>query len=490
MSRLSVLLCLLALGCATAPPDAGPQPPLHQTLDLNLGETQEVAFADGAPIRIKLVELRETLDEVNQAVRRAQVRVEVNGQSTTLVSGTYRLPTAFGGVQIDCPITKGYLVKARKNVWGLQKDARLRVWPEGSPWIQPDSFLYPARQRWFATYTQMGNEPVYVDGGDMPAKKDIYYHYGLDIGGSEGLVDVVAATEGLVVSSGNDVLAGHEKDTPVDKRYDVVYLLDARGWYYRYSHLKFIEAYVRPGARVAKGQKLGVLGKEGGSGGWSHLHFDITKRQPSGLWGIEEGYAFIWQAYQQANPTSLVAVARPHALLWAGEKALLDASCSFGRDLKFEWTFTQGGFSAGERAEWVYEKPGTYCEILKVTDGAGQVDYDFAVVQVIDRSNPDRVPPTIHANYAPTFGIRPGDPVVFKVRTFRDREGGETWDFGDGTDPVTVKSDGNAVMHAPNGYAETIHKYAKPGHYLVKVEHVSRDGVKAVARLQVRVTTD
>ena len=41
------------------------------------------------------------------------------------------------------------------------------------------------------------------------------------------------------------------------------------------------------------GQKLGVLGKEGGSGGWTHLHFDITKRQPSGLWGIEEGYAFL-----------------------------------------------------------------------------------------------------------------------------------------------------------------------------------------------------
>ncbi len=490
MPRAAILLCVLSLGCASASPAAAPPEVLHRTIDLSIGETQDVTLPDGTCVRVKLLDLQETLDEVNQAVRRADVRVDVNGSPTTLTSGTYRLPTAFAGVQIDCPITKGYLAKARKNVWGLLKDARLRIWPAGSPWIGPAHFQYPARQRWFASFTHMGNEPVYVDGGDLPAKKDIYYHYGLDIGGSEGLVDVIAATDGLVVSSGNSVLAGHEKDTPVDKRYDVVYLLDGRGWYYRYSHLKYIEAGIRPGARVRMGQKLGVLGKEGGSGGWTHLHFDITKRQPSGLWGIEEGYAFLWQSYHQDHPADVVAVARPHALLWAGQKAQLDGSNSWGQDLKYEWTFTDGGVAAGKRTERLYEKPGTYCEILKVTNGAGKVDYDFAVVQVIDKAHPDKVPATIHATYAPTFGIRPGDPVVFKVRTFRVKEGGETWDFGDGSAPLTVKSDGNAIMHAPTGYAEAIHKYEKPGHYLVKVEHVAPDGVKAVARLQVRVSAE
>ena len=489
-NRTAVLVWILCLGCASTA-DRGPSAEvLHRTLDLSVGETQETSLPDGSSVRVKVVDLKETLDDVNQAVRRADVTVEVNGRAATLVSGTYHLPSTVAGIQIDCPITKGYLVKARKNVWGLVKDVRLRLWPAGSPWIEPGSFLYPARQRWFASYTHMGNEPVYVDGGDLPAKKDIYYHYGLDIGGSEGLVDVIAATDGLVVSSGNDVLQGHEKDTPVDKRYDVIYLLDARGWYYRYSHLKFIEAAVRPGVRVALGQKLGVVGKEGGSGGWSHLHFDITRRQPSGLWGIEEGYAFLWQSYQRDHPAELVAVARPHALLWAGQTAVLDGSSSFGRDLRYEWTFTDGGGATGARQTRVYDKPGTYCEILKVTDGAGRIDYDFAVVHVHDKSRPDQPPPTIHATYAPTFGIRRGDPVVFKVRTFRAKEGGETWDFGDGTAPVTVKSDANAVMHAPNGYAEAIHKYDKPGHYLVKVEHVAPDGTKAVARLQVRVGSD
>lgn len=458
---------------------------LHRTLDLRVGEAAEADVA-GRQVRVRLLDLQETVDEVNGAVRAAEVKVEINGEAVTLPTGNYHLPRTAAGVQVDCPITKGYLVKARKNVWGLQKDARIRLWPAGSPWLPPGTFVYPAKQRWFASFTHMGNEPVYVDGGDLPAKKDIYYHYGLDIGGSEGLVDVVAATEGTVVSSGLEVLAGHEKDTPVDKRYDVVYLLDSRGWYYRYSHLKFIDDGVRPGAKVAMGRKLGVLGKEGGSGGWSHLHFDITRRQPSGEWGIEEGYAFLWEAYRRDRPQTPTAVARPHHLIWAGTKITLDGSRSVGGNIRHEWTFTEGGSAAGERVERTYENPGSYCEILKVTDDAGRVDYDFAVVQVIDRARPTRPPPTIHANYAPTFGIRAGDPVTFKVRTFRDL-GGETWDFGDGTAPVAVKSDGNAVMHAATGYAETIHRFEKNGQYLVKVEHVSADGLRAVARLQVRV---
>jgi murein DD-endopeptidase MepM/ murein hydrolase activator NlpD len=457
------------------------------TLDLSLGETQEAELRGGGRVRIKLVDLQEQLDEVNHAVRRAQVGIEVNGEPASIISGTYHLPILAGGVQVDCPITKGYLVKARKNVWGLKKDARIRVWPGGSPWIPEGTFGYPARQRWFASSTQMGNEPTYVDGGDEPGKKDIYYHYGFDIGGSEGLVDVVAATDGMVVSSGKEVLTGHEKDTPVDKRYDVIYLLDGRGWYYRYSHLKFFEDWVRPGARVRQGQKLGVLGKEGGSGGWSHLHFDVTRRQPSGEWGIEDGYAFLWEAYQRERKPALVAVARPHHLLLSGQGATLDGSLSRGKDLKYEWMFTEGGGASGPRVEHLYDKAGVFTEILKITDRDGRVDYDFAIVHVIDREHPERMPPSIHANYAPTFGIRPDDPVTFKVRSFRTREPGEVWDFGDGSPPVTVKSDGNAVMHAPNGYAETIHKYSRAGHYLVTVETVNADGLRAVARLQVRV---
>ena len=461
---------------------------IHRTVDLKVGEAQQVPLTDGRAVKVELLDLNEHRDDVNGAVRQAEVKVEVDGLVTNLVSSTYHLPLTLGNVQIDCPITKGYLEKSGgQNPWGLLKDARLRLWPAGSAWIASNSFVYPAKQRWFASYTQMANEPVYVDGGDLPAKKEIYYHFGLDMGGCEGLVDVVSATQGTVTSSGNEVLAGQPADSPAEPRYDNVYILDSRGWYYRYSHLKFIDPAIRPGAQVAIGQKIGVLGKEGGSGGWSHLHFDIWARQPSGLWGIEEGYPFLWQAYEQEHPRQLVAVARPHALAWAGQKVMLDGSRSKGTGLRYEWTFTEGGTAAGEQVEHTYEKPGTYCEILKITDSAGLVDYDFMVVQVIDRAHPEQPPPTIHANYAPTFGIRPGDPVTFKVRTFRDKAGGETWDFGDGTAALKVKSDAKAERFSPNGYAEARHVYEKAGRYLASVEHISAEGVRAVARVQVRV---
>ena len=73
------------------------------------------------------------------------------------------------------------------------------------------------------------------------------------------------------------------------------------GWFYRYAHLKSIDPAVQPGQRVKMGQKIGVLGKEGSSGGWAHLHFDIKARQPSGKWGIQDAYAFLWEAYSAST---------------------------------------------------------------------------------------------------------------------------------------------------------------------------------------------
>ena len=274
----------------------------RRTVDLSMGESQTVELSDGRKTMLKLVGLEEIRDGLCSAVREARVKVEVNGQPITLTSATYHLPVIIAGVQIDCPITRGYTQNARTNRWGLDKDARLRLWPAGSPWIAPETFVYPARQRWFASDSQMANEPVFVDGGEVPENRNIYYHWGLDFGGCEGLVDVVSASDGLVVSAGQEVLLEHKDIPGVSATYDEVNVLDARGWYYCYAHLKSIDAAVRPGQTVKMGQKIGVLGKEGGSGGWSHLHFHITARQPSGKWGIEEGYAFLWEAFD--CPTS------------------------------------------------------------------------------------------------------------------------------------------------------------------------------------------
>jgi len=462
-TAFAVFFCLLVTGSDAA--DSTPaRTPTVRAVDLDVNETTEVTLADGTKVRVKLLSLDETRDPMRDAMRQALAKVEVNGHSLVLTSATYHLPVKFAGVQIDCPITKGHVGNSSEgNAWGLLKDARLRLWPAGSPWIGPDTFVYPLKQRWFASHTQMANEPSFVDGGEAPSNKRIYYHYGLDSGGAEGMVDVIAATAGRVISSGKEVLPGYD-DSPAKPRYDVVYLLDNRGWYYRYSHLQTIDPAMKPGARVNLGQKVGVLGKEGGSGGWSHLHFDITSRQPSGLWGIQEGYAFLWETYQRQYAPKIIAVARPHRFVYAGDKVVLDGSKSWsasGKITRYDWTFTDGTTARGATVERTYAQSGEYSEILKVTDARGEVDYDFAIVLVIDKAAPDRLPPTIHPAFAPTMNIRTGDLVTFKVRSFRTTFGNETWDFGDGTEKVVVKSDGNVEQHARGGYAVTQHRFAK-----------------------------
>jgi murein DD-endopeptidase MepM/ murein hydrolase activator NlpD len=487
------IVCILCLAPAALADDP-PLPVSMRTVDLNVGDSAEVVLVGGKKVSVKVIDLKETRDSLRAAVRRAEVAIEIDGQKATLTSANYRLPVTIAGVQVDCPVTRGYPENSSStvggtNVWGLVKDVRLRFWPAGEPLLQPGTFMYPAKQRWFASGTQMANEPVHVDGGENPLVRKIYYHYGLDIGGAEERVDVVAATDGLVVSSGKAILPGYEK-SPAKPRYDVIYLLDDRGWYYRYSHLYSIHPAIKPGAKVKMGQLLGVLGKEGGSGGWSHLHFDITGKQPSGQWGIIDGYAFLWEAYQRQYKPKLLAVARPHHLAAVGEKVILDGSRSWsatGKITDYAWTFTDGSKATGETVERVYKTSGVYSEVLRIRDGSGRSDYDFAVVNVLDPKQPDRLPPSIHAAYSPTFAIKPGDPVTFVVRSFRTTDGKETWDFGDGSAKVEVQSDGNVVPLAKDGYALTRHRFEKAGHYLVRVERTNRHGHTAVAHLQVRV---
>ncbi len=467
--------------------------PLVRVVDLSIGESQPVQLHDGSRVMVKLIGLREQRDSLSEAVRRAEVTVEVDGATVELVAATYNLPKTVGKVQIDCSITSGYNSNGRASSWGLKKDARLRLWPAESPWIRPDTFAYPAKQRWFATHTQMANEPTYVDGGDKPSRKDIYYHSGLDIGGTEGHVEVVAATDGLVVSAGVEVLPEHKNDTPVSPRYDVVYIQDARGWYYRYSHLKEIDERIKPGRVVSMRDRIGLLGKEGGSGGWTHLHFEIKSRQPSGEWGTQAGYAFLWQAYLQQHDPSVIAVARPHHFLWTGETAELDATKSWskaGGKLTFEWTLHDGTSATGPQLTRKYDTAGTYSEVVRVTDETGNVAFDFAIVQVIDRQKPEQLPPTIHPTYAPTFDIRVGDPIRFTVRSFRTTEGKEVWDFGDGSAIVEVESDGNREKLSPDGYAVTSHRFEKPGDHIVRVERTNEFGLQATGHVHVRVEAE
>ncbi len=252
------LLCSLALLSLIAAPLRAeiPQPkltPLHVTVDLNLGESQEVTLTSGKKVTVKVVDLDEQRDSLRGAVRKAEVKVLVDGKEVTLVSANYRLPATVGEVQIDCPVTRGYRDRATKttgglDVWGLDKAVRLRLWPAGSPLVESgdvraiprSSGGSPAARRWPTSRS-------YVDGGEKP---------GMDARSTTTTAWTSAEPRGwwtwsprpsgLVVSVGKEVLPGYA-DTPVSPRYDVIYLLDDRGWYYRYSHLHTIRPEIRPG---------------------------------------------------------------------------------------------------------------------------------------------------------------------------------------------------------------------------------------------------
>ncbi|HID21891.1 MAG TPA: M23 family metallopeptidase, partial [Planctomycetaceae bacterium] len=298
-----VLGCCWVLGMSSAgtAADSLPLTPLFRSVDLNVRDERRVTLPDGTKADIKLLRITEHRDPVRKALRRAEVRVRVNGVEGTLICATYNLPVELGGVRIDCPTVKGY-IPGYRNVWALDCDARLRIWPKAGPLIRPGTFLYPLPQRWAACGTQFDCE---IGDGEIYGSERYYYHQGFDFGGADRLVPVHAATDATVVSARGESIEG--VPDVVRKRYDVVYLRDTRGWYYRYSHFDSIDGSVRLGRRVRMGQRLGVLGKEGASGGWAHLHFELIRLQESGRYGSDSLYAFLHQVYLDEHPEPVIA---------------------------------------------------------------------------------------------------------------------------------------------------------------------------------------
>lgn len=493
--RISLLAICFSAGVLTLMAQQ-PTLPLMRVVDLNAGEpAAEVGLHDGKKARIRLLERSAVSDSVRGAVRHARVRLRVNGQEVQLQCGNYNLPVTVASVQVDCAVTRDFLSSSRTDPWGLVKDARLRLWPAGSPYMASGTYTYPLKQRWFATTTQMSNEPSFVDGSETPWSRRIYYHYGLDTGGAEGMTEVIAATAGQVVVRGKSALPGYEKNPYTEVGYDGVIVLDERGWFHWYFHLYSIDPNLKLGEKIPMGQPIGLIGKEGSAGCWSHLHYEIRGPQPSGKPGIVEGYAFLWEAYQRQYAPNVIALARPHAYAWAGESVTLDGGRSWsrsGRISRYEWTFTDASTGSGPTVTRVYKNPGTYSEILKVTDSQGHSSYDFAVVQiagkpVAERQAEEDLAPTIHASYWPSLGTRAGQPITFLVRSCRTTFGQETWNFGDGSPPVTVKSDGCAEEKNKEGYARTQHVFQKPGDYIVRVERANGRGEKATFHLFVPV---
>ena len=387
-------------------------------------------------------------------------------------------------MRIDCPVTKGYRTLKPGGTWGLEKDARLRLWPAGGA-AGRSGDVRLSRQAALVRQRHANGQRAGVRRrrrACRPTRASITTTGSISAG-RRGWSTWSPRPTASWFPSARRVLDGY-KDTPVDPRYDVVYLLDDRGWFYRYSHLHTIAEAIKPGRMVKIGQPHRRARQGRGQRRLVALALRYLPRQPSGEWGVQEGYGFLWEAYLREHKPEIIAVARPHHFATIGEAVTLDGSPIWsrcGRDQVVRLDLHGRHEGHGAQVERTYDKPGSYSEILKVTDAAGHTAYDFAVVQVIDPRQPEELPPSIQAAYSPTLGIKPGDEVTFHVRSFRTSAASETWHFGDGSEPVKVKSDGNASQLAKDGFAVTKHRFANPGTYLVRVRRTNRQGFTATA---------
>ena len=85
---------------------------------------------------------------------------------------------------------------------------------------------------------------------------------------------------------------------------DQLLILDPMGFFHLYAHLNTFATDLYPGSIVNKGDFIGTLGKTGGSGNWSHLHYGMYAEQPSGRIVGVDPYPFIVQSYLDENKSS------------------------------------------------------------------------------------------------------------------------------------------------------------------------------------------
>ena len=196
--------------------------------DLAIGESTEVKLSDGASRRLTLLDVHEPRCAVRGIIRFPQATVDIDGERADVPAGLYHLPQTVNGVRVGCSVTGGVAktVARYRNVYALDSDARIRCWdPEGFL-FDATPLVYPAGQTWFASMTQMANERVYVDGGELsapdPKTQYIYHHFGMDIGGHEKAVPILAARGGRVVCRGEDVVPGYDEEAAGQRRYDKV----------------------------------------------------------------------------------------------------------------------------------------------------------------------------------------------------------------------------------------------------------------------------
>jgi len=443
----------MGMGMTVAPLDAAtPEDELNRMLRpfstqqivvLDVGETCTFKLKSGAERVVRLVSVAEHRDSVIRLMRRADVRVQIDGRPLDLVCAPYVMPTEAAGLRVQADTTAA---------WGnVPKGVQFSLWDAADPIVDTKRFGLPLRDfRLFSQGTQAYNEPVHLGAGDGDPQGQRFYHdYGFDQAGFEGREEVVAATAGKVVGfwpSREDVCS--------------VLVRDGDGLVWEYMHLCAFAKETALGASLARGQKIGILGRTGPSGNFSHLHLG-TFLAFRGGYGDRANrrlnlYPWLTTAYQAAHPQAMLAVARPHQTCLTGETVRLDGtnSLAFGgrRIVEWRWVLPDGRTVKDAKAQLRLDRPGAYVAALWVRDEQGAEDVDFCQVKAFTRSAPEKAMPHIFMTYTPTQGVRPDQPLTFRFWFQGEGAGPIEVDFGDGTRLGDYKS-----------YAEVRHGFKAPG---------------------------
>jgi murein DD-endopeptidase MepM/ murein hydrolase activator NlpD len=430
---------------------------------LDPGESVSFRLKNGADRRIRLVSVQEYEDSVIHLTRRADVEIEIDGKPVTLTCAPYVMPTEVEGLRIEADTTSAWL--------GIPKRMQLSLWDASDPIVDTTLFCFPLPgYRLFSHGMQAYNEPVHLGDRDgEPGGQRFYHNYGVDLAGYEGRQKVVSCIDGIVVRTNRD-----EGD---------LLIRDDRGLVLYYGHLDSILSEIRVGTSVQRGQWVGMLGKRGASGNFSHLHVGTFLSESA----MAEGrlnrnlnlYPWLVAAYQQDSGMDLYAVARPHQIALTGDEVLFDGSRSMAcksNITSYRWWFHDGTCQDGPRVRKVYDKPGCYAATLWVRDERGGVDVDSCTVRVYSRSAPEDAIGTLFVTYIPSSQVRVEQPVNFRLWPQGAQAEDIRIDFGDGT-----------IVRDYRPYSALTHRFKNAGINVVTVSGLA--GGRSVTQ-KVKVTVE
>jgi murein DD-endopeptidase MepM/ murein hydrolase activator NlpD len=417
----------------------------QQFVYLDPGQTRTFRLKDGTEKRITLVSVKEYEDPVIHLIRRADVKVEIDGRSVELTCAPYVMPMQVQGLRIQVDTTSAWL--------DIPRRVQFSLWDVSDPIVDTSLFCFPLPgYRLFSHGMQAYNEPVHLGDRDGdPQGQRFYHNYGVDLAGYEGRQKVLSCISGTVVRTDHDQGS--------------LFIRDDRGFILYYGHLDSILPEIKVGSAISRGQWVGILGKRGASGNFSHLHVGAYLSESAmNMDRLNRNlnlYPWLVATYQHENTTNLYAVARPHKMAITGNKVLFDGSNSMSFKSKitsFKWKFHDGTSADGPVVEKVYDKPGCYIASLWVKNAQGDIDVDFCKVKVFSRSAPEGVIPTLFITYYPSAQVYVDDPVNFRL-----------WPQGMEVENIRIEFDDGTIIRNCRAYSAVTHKFKTLGIHIATV---------------------